>query len=1831
MRRLCVWFFIGILVLFVNVLSSQAISKPSLNSPARNSTFALLDSTRDSVRLNYRNESKKRHVLTNSSIYVGIPVDASYETNFISWDYRESASNGKTSKDINFSDLTEQERSIFNSDLRSSINIKRYAFQELDILKIEIDSSIKHKSANKQTISLNQLEFEIHWTESNAPQANAPNRPDAGYNRLFRNLCINGDMAPELRRKRILPEKELDAKFNPQIVGFKETGSLINLAKSPIASRADAVRVRIRDTGMLAIHTDDLTKQGVPTNRVALDQVRVWHEDKEIAVSIDDYNNNSVFDENDAIIFYGEESTSDYTKDSQYFLTWFELESPPKRIERQEIKLSENGSSSYNARQIVDDDVILVEEKSRKQYGWYLFEMDKKFKSLLLNLPDITEEGDISVKLESFNKTRLKSTGFTVQIVNAANIITATDIINGTVISDASAHYALSGRVNTATTYIFSASASQDLKSASLLITLDQEPEKYIAPKQGLSEKVGNVPHLFFNSIEVTYPRKAIMNDAPLLFDRACLAAEADAVVLHATAADRVVSAWVIDATGCFARLSIKPPISEKSILLPDQNWDRMELIYDDAIASPYTVDQDFDSSLHRKDQGYDYIIITPRFMTSEARKLARRRTQDGFNVLLTDVQDIYDEFNYGYPSCKAIKNFLRYAQSEWTGLSPEFVVFIGDCSWDHRDRSGEGAKDLLPTYTPDNNPMDDASDEWYAYLWGDSNDIFSDIITGRISVQTVEDLANYLTKLDTYESESKVGPWRARSVYITDDDDGQFKRFSITNSNKSLPDNYYPVFIHQEDYPLVTNPYLYYRFKDSKDPRHEEYRNKKYCPSCALDILKEFDKGSLVLQYIGHGGNQIWSEERIFYGTKSPKSSLLELKPTTRFPFVVSWSCLTGYLNFNIEPFTICMSEELIRYPDRGAIAVWGPSGGGTTNKHMGLSTLMLRNMTLDGLNRLGEAMTFTKVEYLQEDYSPDITNQYILFGDPAVQLAVPQENTPVTVEPFFFVSNNEEQFTLKANTNGFKEGKAIVSMTIGGDNIYTSEQFDFTNGEITHQFSAPVGLVSNPTAAIRFYAWNEAENRDAWGAAQIPQKSVRLELDNPSVSWDGDAAKIQFDIINQSPFDFENVKYSLNIGNQEVIAEAANIPANSSITTVWSGEVVDSINCAYASIPADQEQGILATQQNQPLIIPLYKSGSNPIVPLLGMISFSSKELVENSKIRIQLPVRNFSEDQERYLSMSLSGPGAATDVKSATLAAGRERRLDFSIILPEVGDYEYTLSTQSNDAQQTYSIPINVLGKPDLAFAEGEFEVMPEKPVIGQTVYLKTMVYNVGDGPASDIIVKAYDGDPSLKRELRAYNTHRSASIDHLEPGEMKEVTITWDPTSYEGLGTHEIHFVVDPQKHIDELSEDNNRYSAQLTLHNLPDLKVDKWIDHGFLTKIDDGIPVWGQPLSLLGRLRNVGESDAEYARLTFIHNAKDITHFFEKIPKGVIEETRIEVPLYASKNTLRVVTDIYNLIGEMNDSYIIGGNNVSEQRRLDFQLRMPLAPIVNGRRIYRVTDEATFSAGRGEYLIYDERHEELLMHPDLNTIRYRIVPAFVTNLDDYSLSYPSQKWQWNTKYNCFYSPLAKDVPLQLKLPAPNGIYDVYLHLFSASYVKNITEQIKIKTAQDTDYIEVKHGEVSDGDYMRKISSAYHIRDDQFLLELRPVIGGISTSLGDIKFVRTELAKPVSAGYLSPYYPADGSGAGPAIISWNADIPKGTQMQVKARWVMKNKEGTLRFFPWARITNGEDGKLTLPGKGQFLQYYVNFIRFRTDSESPKLHSITVSIPCKESTNK
>lgn len=1778
-------------------------------APSRHPDFSIVEYGDDYIRVQYVRPDVPFNFRETASIYLGIPAEATHQLSVVSWVVSFADSSQQTIEVDSDQLVTAQEQAAYRSILTAALNQKVFSFQEIDVVRVQIPSQYNPPKTEEmsayagRTLTFNQLVFDIRWTAGENQPPEIVSSLDAGYNRLLKTLCINGEILDKIRRKRTISDTEKVEGFNPAVVGYRPEGKLINLGQGFAPARNDAVRVIIRESGITAVGPDDLKREGISLERVNLEQVRVWHAGQEIPALVQE-NGDGIFNQDDRLIFYAYESSSEFTNNAQYFITWHSESDPPKRIETHEMAWSESGDSNIVVCKRYNQAQILVKE-SADRFDWYVLDMDKQTKTWILDLPGLAPEGDAQIHFQTLNNTR-RDCSFTAQI--------------GSVTQEFSLPLQAGANLKTV---VFSVPASELVNSPTLTLILDQEPYEVPLSRQSTSEKVYDILRLFIKQIEVVYQRKADIQDT-LTIEREWLETGQFSIALKSGREKRPFSMWLIGPDHQVVRYRAEQWDARPAIQVPDSSWQRIEILPEDQIPGPFTVDRDFPSTLHRVDQGYHIVILAPRIMIQSARPLVEWRTRQGFQVLLEDIQNVYDEFNHGYPSYDAITRFLRYTQSEWNGLSPDFVVFIGDSNWDHRDREGTGAPDQIPTYAPIDNPQDYPTDEWYAYLWGKADDYMPDVILGRISVQTVDDLDQYIDKIYTYEHQTPVGPWKATNVFINDD--GPFTRYAVSNTQSDLPAAYHPVMINQTDFPHVTNPYLYHRFMNNPDPGAEEYRNKKMSPECTLAILDQFNQGALVMQYIGHGGNQLWSGERIFYGTNRPYSNVLELKPNTKFPFILSWSCLTGYLNFNLPPFNVCLAEELIRYRDRGAIAVWGPSGNGTTNLHMILSRILMRSLTEDGLTRLGEAATYTKAEFMENTYNPALVNQYVLFGDPTIQLALPSETLEVQVEPGYCIENRQQEMTLATRSDRIETGQAIVSLTIAGENIYESTPFEFENGIIEHRLDYFLKTVEHATASIRVYIWDEKTQQDAWGGIRIPKINPGVMLSEGSVKWNGDEAEIEVKLANRSIVPLQGVTCRLLLGGQEEYATIETIPGDATAAFQWKGQIPDEVSCAYVYLIADPKQGIRWSDASFPLVVPLRMPQNSPIVPLLGKATFSVNDLIAKSNVRYQVPIWNMSETETVTVSATLLGPGVADEVQSATLTAGQEQRLNFPIALPEAGDYEYVLKVNQSEQEQSYTIPVNVQGLPDLALAEGDFEIEPNPPVVGHTVYLKLNVWNVGEGPAKNVVIKAFDGDPSLRRELTPFHSRQPVQIDRIEPGEQAEVTLVWDPPAYEGVGSHEINIVVDPQERIEELSRLNNRLTLTLNMSDLPDLEVDKWNNHWMETVVHDAIPLWGQPLKLFGKMRNSGDADAKYVRFTFQHNEEELTHFFDVVAKGSWAETSFEVPLLSSKNLLTIYADRYDLIGEKNETSDLG-NNVSSTKRLDFQLRMPEADIVGNKRVYYVTDSIHFDAGMGEYLIFDKKRDHLLMHPDIELKRIRLVPGLLVreHENNYYQAAPTNKWQWNARYNSFYSPTQADLPLRFEIPAPNGVYDVYIQLYSNSYAQQKSEKIKVKPAQAPDVITIDHQDRGTGDFMWKIGT-YTIRNDLFTVEFTPVPGGGSTSIADIQFVRSDRESPISTGYLSPYFPATGSGIGPALMTWEAEVPEGAEMNVKARWVFQQEDGSLRFTPWARIVKGEEGRLQLPGKGNFFQYYVEFIRQRKGSDTALLSDITITIPCK-----
>ncbi len=89
--------------------------------------------------------------------------------------------------------------------------------------------------------------------------------------------------------------------------------------------------------------------------------------------------------------------------------------------------------------------------------------------------------------------------------------------------------------------------------------------------------------------------------------------------------------------------------------------------------------------------------------------------------VKVVNVTDIYDEFSYGIPTPVAIRDFLSYAYSNWRTPAPQYVLLVGDSTYDFKDNYNRGTVNHVPAYTVFTDYMGETvTDEYFVTISGD-------------------------------------------------------------------------------------------------------------------------------------------------------------------------------------------------------------------------------------------------------------------------------------------------------------------------------------------------------------------------------------------------------------------------------------------------------------------------------------------------------------------------------------------------------------------------------------------------------------------------------------------------------------------------------------------------------------------------------------------------------------------------------------------------------------------------------------------------------------------------------------------------------------------------------------------------------------------------------------------------------------------------------------------------------------------------------------------------------------------------------------------------------
>jgi hypothetical protein len=308
--------------------------------------------------------------------------------------------------------------------------------------------------------------------------------------------------------------------------------------------------------------------------------------------------------------------------------------------------------------------------------------------------------------------------------------------------------------------------------------------------------------------------------------------------------------------------------------------------------------------------QDIDYVIVTPKFLLSQAEKLATfHRNYSGLNVKVITLENIYQEFSSGKQDIAAIRNCIKYIYDN--ASSPEkrikYLNLFGDASYDYKNRISNNTN-IVPIYhSLNSNSIGEnsfASDDFYGLMdanEGNFTNFFGgiDIAVGRMLVSDNAQAEQMVNKVLEYHDLKSYGNWRNNFVLVNDDSDINSDATLQTRQN-ALAD----VITNQKPF-LNIDKIILDAYTQEASAGGSRY------PKARTDFFNAFEKGALVFNYLGHGGEDGLAAERIW-----EKSDGQNLNNQYKYPLFITITC--EFSRFD-DPTR----------PTAGEYTYWNPRGG--------------------------------------------------------------------------------------------------------------------------------------------------------------------------------------------------------------------------------------------------------------------------------------------------------------------------------------------------------------------------------------------------------------------------------------------------------------------------------------------------------------------------------------------------------------------------------------------------------------------------------------------------------------------------------------------------------------------------------------------------------------------------------------------------------------------------------------------------------------------------------------------------------------------------------------
>jgi len=482
---------------------------------------------------------------------------------------------------------------------------------------------------------------------------------------------------------------------------------------------------------------------------------------------------------------------------------------------------------------------------------------------------------------------------------------------------------------------------------------------------------------------------------------------------------------------------------------------------------SPLSISQNTSSDLADTDNEADYILITHQDIGWDGAgdpygwldDLVALRQAQGLQVKVVDVADIYDEFSYGLQSAVAMRDFLAYAYANWQTPAPQYVLLVGDASFDYKDNLNIGTINYVPGYMVVADYMGEAiTDEYFVRISGD--DAIPDMYIGRLPAESQAQAASMVAKIKDYEETSHQKDWRQKVLLVADDQNEAYEVVFETMNEDAIA--------------LLPSKMLPLRgYLESSTPA-----------AIAAFIDTNIGSGALIMNYSGHGAMQSWASPAIFADT-----AVADLDNSGKYPFVISMSCLTGNFGFvsaskGQEP---SLAEVLLQADSEGAVAALMPTAMTTTGGQHILNTALFEAFFSDDIRELGPAILAAKQVLLangSSDYE-QISETFLLFGDPAMALKIPLPRMPTGVAAYREENGVRISWNAALDSNGNAVAGYHVYRASSAAGPYSKISTELVSGTEFSDTSGVVGVDAGAGGGGYYYAVS-SEDDDGDESAQ-------------------------------------------------------------------------------------------------------------------------------------------------------------------------------------------------------------------------------------------------------------------------------------------------------------------------------------------------------------------------------------------------------------------------------------------------------------------------------------------------------------------------------------------------------------------------------------------------------------------------------------------------------------------------------------------------------------------------------------------------------------------------